>query len=112
MLSTIMPKLSVIIPIYNEEGNINKLFERLEQVVRQLNVEAEYIFVNDGSRDNTLSKLKQACYNQPKLHFISFSRNFGHQIAITAGMDYASGDAIVTIDGDLQDPPELIKEMY
>lgn len=72
----------------------------------------EVIFVNDGSRDATLLKLKEACKGNPRLHYISFSRNFGHQIAISAGMDYSKGEAIVTIDGDLQDPPELIPQMY
>lgn len=72
----------------------------------------EVIFVNDGSRDRSLEKLKLASKANNQVHYISFSRNFGHQIAISAGMDKARGEAIVTIDGDLQDPPELIKEMY
>jgi dolichol-phosphate mannosyltransferase len=104
--------LSIVVPVFNEEQIIEQLVARMSDAAKSITDSYEIIFVNDGSRDNTLSKLKQACYNQPKLHFISFSRNFGHQIAITAGMDYASGDAIVTIDGDLQDPPELIAEMY
>lgn len=104
--------LSIVVPVFNEEQIIEQLVKRMSDAAKSITDSYEIIFVNDGSRDNTLSRLKQACYNQPKLHFISFSRNFGHQIAITAGMDYASGDAIVTIDGDLQDPPELIAEMY
>jgi len=85
---------------------------RMVAAAESITPQYEIIFVNDGSRDTTLQRLQETCAGNPKLHFISFSRNFGHQIAITAGMDYASGDAIVTIDGDLQDPPELIIEMY
>jgi len=104
--------LSIVVPVFNEELIIEQLVERMVAAAESITDQYEIIFVNDGSRDLTLLKLKTSCAGNPKLHFISFSRNFGHQIAITAGMDYASGDAIVTIDGDLQDPPELIPEMY
>ena len=105
-------ELSIVVPIYNEELIIDELQRRLTAVAESLTSNYEIIFVNDGSRDGSLLKLKAACDLHPRLHYISFSRNFGHQIAISAGMDYARGDAIVTIDGDLQDPPELIAEMY
>lgn len=104
--------LSVVVPVFNEEQIIDELVRRMVAAAQSVTDKYEVIFVNDGSRDNTLSKLKAACKGNDRLHYISFSRNFGHQIAITAGMDYSSGDAIVTIDGDLQDPPELIPEMY
>ena len=104
--------LSIVVPIYNEELIIDELVRRMVAVGEGITPRYEIIFVNDGSRDSSLLKLKEACAQHDKLHYINFSRNFGHQIAITAGMDYARGNAIVTIDGDLQDPPELIAEMY
>ncbi|RYZ55515.1 MAG: glycosyltransferase [Sphingobacteriales bacterium] len=105
-------ELSIVVPVYNEELIIEELQRRLVQAAESVTQDYEIIFVNDGSRDGSLLKLKVIADLNPKLHYISFSRNFGHQIAITAGMDHARGNAIVTIDGDLQDPPELIPEMY
>lgn len=112
MLPESAPLLSIVVPVYNEELIIDELVRRMVAAAESITAEYEIIFVNDGSRDNSLAKLKAACAGKPKLHYLAFSRNFGHQIAITAGMDYARGAAIVTIDGDLQDPPELIAEMY
>lgn len=105
-------KLSVIIPIYNEEGNIPALFERLNTVVSKMDVEPEFLFVNDGSRDNSIALIKALAAKNTFVKYIDFSRNFGHQVAVSAGLDKASGDAIVIIDADLQDPPELIIEMF
>jgi polyisoprenyl-phosphate glycosyltransferase len=104
--------LSIVVPVFNEELIIEELVSRMVKAAEAVGPNYEIIFVNDGSRDGSLLKLKAACDINPKLHYISFSRNFGHQIAITAGMEYAKGDAVVTIDGDLQDPPELIPEMF
>ncbi|HRO42684.1 MAG TPA: glycosyltransferase family 2 protein [Flavipsychrobacter sp.] len=104
--------LSIVVPVFNEELIIEELQRRLVAAAQSVTENYEIIFVNDGSKDASLLKLKAVCDLNPKLHYISFSRNFGHQIAITAGMDYAKGNAIITIDGDLQDPPELIPEMY
>ncbi len=107
------PLLSIVVPVFNEEQIINQLVKRMSDAAKSITDNYEIIFVNDGSKDNTLKGLKAACAtDKQRLHYISFARNFGHQIAISAGMDYAKGDAIVTIDGDLQDPPELIPEMY
>ncbi|MBN8672122.1 MAG: glycosyltransferase family 2 protein [Chitinophagales bacterium] len=107
------PVLSIVVPVFNEEEIIKELAIRILDAANSITENYEIIFVNDGSKDNTLKNLKTACANDKhRLHYISFSRNFGHQIAITAGMDYARGDVIITIDGDLQDPPELIPEMY
>lgn len=105
-------ELSVVVPVFNEEQIIETLVERMTAAASSITIDYEIIFVNDGSRDSSLLKLKDACANNPQLHFISFSRNFGHQVAISAGMDHAKGNAIVTIDGDLQDPPELMTQMY
>jgi len=112
MTNTANIELSIVVPVYNEELIIEELQRRMVAAAEAITENYEIIFVNDGSRDGSLLKLKAACDINPKLHYISFSRNFGHQIAITAGMDYCRGQAIVTIDGDLQDPPELIPKMY
>jgi len=104
--------LSIIIPIYNEEQVIPELHQRLTNSAKQITEDYELIFVNDGSRDNSLNELKKVTEKDEKSFYINFSRNFGHQIAVTAGIDHCQGKAIAIIDGDLQDPPELIPEMY
>lgn len=104
--------LSIVVPVFNEEEIIEQLVSRMAAAAKSITEDYEIIFVNDGSKDKTLPYLKEHCSKDERLHYISFSRNFGHQIAISAGMDLSSGEAIVTIDGDLQDPPELIPEMY
>ena len=104
--------ISVIIPTYNEEKNIQHLYDRLSGVMRNLNVTYELIFVNDGSNDASIGLIKVLAKKHSEVKYISFSRNFGHQIAVTAGLDKTIGDAVVIIDADLQDPPELIAEMY
>ncbi len=106
------PILSVVVPVYNEQEVIGETLKRLRQVLDAMAVEYEIVFVNDGSRDNTLQILRPACEADTRLKLINFSRNFGHQTAITAGMDLASGDAVVIIDADLQDPPEVIPDMF
>jgi len=102
---------SVVIPVYNEEAVVAETYKRLKTVMDSLNRPYELIFVNDGSRDNTAAIIKNICDGDPNVKLIDFSRNFGHQLAITAGMDYSRGDTIVVIDADLQDPPEIIPEM-
>ncbi|HBS88214.1 MAG: glycosyltransferase [Bacteroidetes bacterium GWF2_38_335] len=104
--------LSVIIPIYNEELNISLLHSRLKKVIDSLNVSWEFIFINDGSKDNSLILIKELAKNDQRIKYISFSRNFGHQVAVTAGLDACVGDSVVIIDADLQDPPELITDLY
>jgi dolichol-phosphate mannosyltransferase len=104
--------ISVIIPCYNEEKNIDLLFERMTKVMAEIGEEYELIFINDGSKDNTQEKLRGLTRENEQVVFINLSRNFGHQVAVSAGIDYAKGDAVVIIDADLQDPPELIAEMY
>ncbi|WP_024832111.1 glycosyltransferase family 2 protein [Ruminiclostridium josui] len=102
--------LSVVVPVYNEQEVITETYRRLKASLSNLDMDIEYIFINDGSTDNTYLKLKELIVNTD-VKLINFSRNFGHQIAISAGMDYAKGDAVVVIDADLQDPPEIISEM-
>ena len=104
--------LSVVIPIYNEAANIGALHERLSRVLAGLPGRHELIFVNDGSRDDSLALLLALAARDERVRYIDLSRNFGHQIAVTAGLDAAAGAAVVIIDADLQDPPELIPELY
>ena len=106
------PVISVIVPIFNEEEVIPELYRRMTAVLGVIGQPWELICVNDGSRDESLSLLLSLREQDPRVKIINFSRNFGHQIAITAGMDYALGDAIAIIDADLQDPPELIDDMF
>jgi len=105
-------KLSIVIPIFNEEENIDSLINRLRTVVAQMQISCEYIFVNDGSKDQSIQLIKNLALADPTVKFIDFSRNFGHQIAVSAGLDLAAGDRVAIIDADLQDPPELIIEMF
>ena len=105
-------KLSIVIPIYNEEENIDSLINRLRTVVAQMQISCEYIFVNDGSKDHSFQLIKNLALADPAVKYIDFSRNFGHQIAVSAGLDLAAGDRVAIIDADLQDPPELIIEMF
>ncbi len=105
------PALSIIIPVYNEEEIIEELDRRLKSFLVELDETWEVVFVDDGSQDRTPTALSELAATEPRYKVISFSRNFGHQIAITAGMDHAEGDAVVIMDADLQDPPEVVAEM-
>lgn len=104
--------LSVIIPSYNEERNVGIMHERLTKTLSEITDSYEMIFVNDCSKDQTLLRIKELAEKDSHVKYLSFSRNFGHQIAVSAGLDFCSGEAVVIIDGDLQDPPELITQMY
>ncbi len=101
--------LSVIIPVFNEEGNIDPLLDKLVPIVSSYDY--EIIFVNDGSKDNTTHEIKHHANNNKKIKLLSFLRNFGHQTALSAGYQVSQGDCVVSIDADLQDPPELIHDM-
>ncbi|HTV23483.1 MAG TPA: glycosyltransferase family 2 protein [Polyangiaceae bacterium] len=105
--------VSLVVPVYNEEAVIDELTRRLDQLLSSLDGSGrwEVIFVNDGSRDASRSMLEAACEKETRFKLVNLSRNFGHQIAITAGTDRAEGDAVVIMDADLQDPPEVIGEM-
>jgi dolichol-phosphate mannosyltransferase len=103
--------LSVVVPVYNEEAVLHTLDRRLSAVLDETGQPYEVIFVNDGSSDNSLPILERLAQSNPRYRIINFSRNFGHQLAVTAGLDYVSGDAVVIIDADLQDPPELIHQL-
>ncbi|WP_343232383.1 glycosyltransferase family 2 protein [Microvirga terricola] len=103
------PKLSVIIPVHNESANIAPLCERLLPVLNRITSVWDVVFVDDGSRDDTLAIIKSISKTEPRIGAVSFSRNFGKEIAIAAGLDHARGDAVVIMDADLQHPPEMIE---
>lgn len=105
------PRYSIVAPIYNEEGNIQLLYDRICAVMDTTGESWELVTINDGSRDRSLELLEQLARQDPRIKVINFARNFGHQIAVTAGLDHAAGEAVIVIDADLQDPPELILEM-
>lgn len=106
-------KVSIIIPVYNEEANIPTLYCKLYEIIHSFShtYDHEIIFINDGSKDNSWHLISQLAIQDPHIKAINFSRNFGHQMALTAGYDIASGDAIISIDADLQDPPTLMLDM-
>ncbi len=105
-------KISVVAPIYNEEGNVETFYKRTKATLEGLGEGYEIILINDGSRDQSPFLLAQIAAKDSTVKVINFARNFGHQLAVTAGIDYASGECVVVIDSDLQDPPELINELY
>ncbi len=104
-------EISVVVPLYNEELNIDYLFERLLSVLSRLDTRYEIVCVNDGSKDNTIGCLIEHHHQNPKIKVVNLSRNYGKEIALSAGLDYANGNAVIPIDADLQDPPELIAEL-
>jgi glycosyltransferase involved in cell wall biosynthesis len=106
------PYFSIVMPVYNESGNLQELHRRLTSVLRGLGRSYELLFIDDGSNDSSFEVLKQLHQEDRNVHVIAFSRNFGHHIALTAGLDEARGEAVVMIDSDLQDQPESIPLLY
>lgn len=104
-------KVSVVVSIYNEEESIEKFYSVCSEELEKLNRDYELIFVNDGSVDNSLTLLNEIAYKDDKVSVVAFSRNFGHEAAMIAGIDYASGDCIICMDGDLQHPPKLVHDI-
>ena len=112
MITSISGKtISIVIPVFNEELNIVPMYEAAVAVLKNLDASTEFIFVNDGSTDGSLLTLRNLTKKDNNVKVISFTRNFGHQAALTAGLEIANGDAVVTMDCDFQDPPEVIVEM-
>lgn len=109
-----MSKLSIVVPCYNEEESIPLFYPAVEKVVRQMNdLQIEYWFVNDGSSDNSLTEMRKLHEQNPeRVHYVSFSRNFGKEAGLYAGLQAATGDYVVVMDVDLQDPPEFLPQMY
>ena len=106
-----MPTLSIVVPMYNEEEALDGFFGRLQRALQTVTPSYEIVCVNDGSRDLTLARLRQAAEQDDRIKVVNLSRNFGKEIALSAGLDQASGDAVIPIDADLQDPPEVIPLM-
>ncbi len=107
-----MKKISIIIPAYNEEESLPMLYERLDTLMKSMNnYEFEILFVNDGSKDKTIEIIKELREKDNRICYVDFARNFGKEIAMIAGLDYATGDCVVFMDADLQDPPELVPEL-
>ena len=104
-------EFSVVIPLYCEESTVDYLFNRLETVFSELRATYEFICIDDGSKDNTLQRLVAHHHRNPDIKVVALSRNFGKEIALSAGLDYAQGRAVIPIDADLQDPPELIADL-
>jgi dolichol-phosphate mannosyltransferase len=104
-------RLSVVLPLYNEADNLEPLYARLNATLDRIACDYELIFVDDGSTDDSVRILERLADADPRVKYLSFSRNFGHEIASTAGLDMADGDAVVLMDADLQDPPELIERL-
>lgn len=106
-----MIMISIVTPVYNEEGNVVYFHDEVTKVMKELAMDYEIIYVNDGSRDRTDELIHQLADRDPHVRALTFARNFGHQIAITCGMDFAKGDAVITMDGDMQHPPALIPKL-
>ncbi len=107
-----MKKITIIIPVFNEEEALPTLYTRLNEISNMItNYELEFLFINDGSKDNSLEIIKELRSKDKRISYVDFSRNFGKETAMIAGMDYSTGDAVIFLDADLQDPPELIPEL-
>src|SRR5512139_158714 len=109
--ATVSPTLSVVAPVFNEEAILHELYRRLSAVLDGAGLDWELVLINDGSRDRSPEIMRELHAADPRVKVVNFARNFGHQVAITAGADYASGQAICIIDADLQDPPEVILDL-
>src|SRR3989440_12095967 len=109
--AVVQPVYSVVAPVFNEEETLPHFYERMIAVMDGLGEPFELLLVNDGSRDSSFQIMKELHQQDPRVRVIDFSRNFGHQIAISAGLDYAQGQAIIIVDSDLQDPPEVIPRL-
>ncbi|MBV8882603.1 MAG: glycosyltransferase [Chroococcidiopsidaceae cyanobacterium CP_BM_RX_35] len=105
------PKYSFVVPVYNEEKSLAEMYRRISAVMKQMDGPVELILVNDGSRDRSLQLLRHLQQQDSRVCYLSLARNFGHQIAVTAGLNFVQGQAVVILDADLQDPPELIPEL-
>ena len=104
--------ISIVIPLLNEDGNVMVLYKSLLPVVEKISTDYEIIFVDDGSKDNSFDIINEICSQNERVLGISLSRNFGHQIALAAGMEHSSGEVVVTLDADMQHPPEIILDLY
>ena len=105
------PRYSIVAPCYNEEAGLHELYKRVSEVMDSTGEPWELVLINDGSRDRTRDIMRQMHDNDARVKIVDFARNFGHQLAATAGLDHATGEAVIIIDADLQDPPQVIPDM-
>ena len=106
-----MKKISFVVPVFNEEENIREFYRRLTQVMAPLSYDYEILFIDDGSKDRTASLIRELAEKDPHVQGYVFARNFGHQLALTCGLDQSTGDAVISMDGDLQHPPEMVPDL-
>lgn len=106
-----MKKISFVVPVFNEEENIHEFYRRLTQVMAPLPYDYEILFIDDGSKDRTSQLIRELAEKDPNVQGYVFARNFGHQLALTCGLDQSTGDAVISMDGDLQHPPEMVPEL-
>lgn len=106
-----MKKISFVVPVFNEEENIHEFYRRLMQVMAPLPYDYEILFIDDGSKDRTSQLIRELAEKDPNVQGYVFARNFGHQLALTCGLDQSTGDAVISMDGDLQHPPEMVPEL-
>ena len=106
-----MKKISFVVPVFNEEENIHEFYRRLTQVMAPLPYDYEILFIDDGSKDRTSQLIRELAEKDPNVKGYVFARNFGHQLALTCGLDQSTGDAVISMDGDLQHPPEMVPEL-
>lgn len=111
-ISDSRPQISIVVPAYNEEQALPIFFEEVEKIKNQMQLTFEYIFINDGSKDKTIEVLKSLSQSNATVHYIDFSRNFGKEAALLAGLKMSTGNFVAVMDADLQDPPEMLTEMY
>lgn len=112
ILKNTATEISVVTPVFNEQDNVREFYERTKNTLESMKIDFEILYVDDGSRDGTASLIRAIHDEDPRVKLVRFSRNFGHQISFVAGMDYSRGRFVATIDGDLQDPPEMIRDLY
>lgn len=106
-----MKKLSIVVPVFNEQENIHEFYRRVTEVMAPLSYDYELLFIDDGSRDQSAAMIRELADKDPHVEGYLFSRNYGHQLALTCGLEHAKGDAVISMDGDLQHPPEMIPEL-
>ena len=106
-----MKKLSIVVPVFNEQENIHEFYRRVTEVMAPLSYDYELLFIDDGSRDQSAAMIRELADKDPHVEGYLFSRNYGHQLALTCGLEHAKGDAVISMDGDLQHPREMIPEL-
>ena len=107
-----MKKISIIIPVYNNEKTIDTIYSKIKKIIKSINLTYEIIFIEDGSKDKSYNKIKKICLNDKKVLCVKLSKNFGQRFALMAGLKYCTGNFLINLDADLQDPPELISKIY